>query len=186
MLSRTTVATMMTRRGKNVRRLYRGRRSTGLTWWSAVNPSTFPVLMSAPFSSRRTTSSLSPAAHAARKTQSAENLILRAICRGSAGSLLVSDCSQRLSCSALLKRAELERVSRDMFQSRMREPMGEIPRTQHTSTKPRWAPPPSPHPTAQTLNHLDERTETFVVIYYYYYYYYCYYHHRHCKIIEEW
>lgn len=70
--------------------------------------------MSAPFWSRRTTSSLSPAAHAARNTQSAENLILRAICRGWAGSLFVSDCSQRLSCSALLKRAELERVSRDI------------------------------------------------------------------------
>lgn len=70
--------------------------------------------MSAPFCSRRTTSSLSLAAHAARNTQSAENLILRAIWRGCAGSRFVSDCSQRFSCSARLNRAELERVSRDI------------------------------------------------------------------------
>lgn len=70
--------------------------------------------MSAPFCSKRTTSSLSLAAHAARNTQSAENLILRATWRGCAGSRFVSDCSQRFSCSARLNRAELERVSRDI------------------------------------------------------------------------
>ena len=85
-----------------------------LTWCKAVRPSTFPVLMSAPFWRRRMTSSLSPAAHAARNTQSAENLIFRATWRGWAGSRFVSDCSHRLSCSARLKRAELDLVSRDI------------------------------------------------------------------------
>lgn len=90
------------------------------TWCNAVRPSTFPVLISAPFWSKRTTSSLSPAAHAARNTQSAENLIFRATWRGWVGSRFVSDCSQRFSCSALLNRAELERLSRDIARKHAR------------------------------------------------------------------
>lgn len=73
--------------------------------------------MSAPFCNKRITSSLSPAAHAAKYTQSAENLILRSICLGCGGSRFVSDVSQRFNCSALLKRAELDRVSRDIIWS---------------------------------------------------------------------
>lgn len=97
-----------------------------------MRPSTFPVLISAPFWSKRTTSSLSPAAHAAKNTQSAENLILRATWRGWAGSRFVSDCSQRLSCSALLNRAELERLSTDIARNthdRTREPYNHFARS---------------------------------------------------------
>lgn len=50
---------------------------------------------------------MSPAAQAERKTQPSENWILRETCLAVGGSLLVSDSSQRRSCSALLKRAEL-------------------------------------------------------------------------------
>lgn len=54
-----------------------------LTWCRAVSPSTLAVLMSAPWSSSWTTSSLSPERQAARKTQPELNLILRPCsCRG--------------------------------------------------------------------------------------------------------
>lgn len=85
------------------------------TWCKAVRPSTFAVLMSAPFSSSLSTSSLSPAAHAAKNTQPDENLTLRDLCFGDTGSRFVSDSSHLFSCSALLNRAEFDRVSRDMF-----------------------------------------------------------------------
>jgi len=75
-------------------------------------PSTFPVLISAPFASNCKTSSLSLAAHAAKNIQSVENLILRATWRDCTGSRFVSDCSQRFSCSALLNIAEVKRLSR--------------------------------------------------------------------------
>lgn len=90
-------------------------RTTSLTWCRAVRPSTFAVSISAPFWSSRRTSSLSPAAHAAKNTQPDENFILRVFDLGETGSRFVSDCAQRFNCSALLKRAELERVSMDML-----------------------------------------------------------------------
>lgn len=103
----------------NSRRVYRWTcgcelRAT-LTWCRAVRPSTFAVSMSAPFCSSRSTSSLSPAAHAAKNTQPDENFILRVLDFGDTGSRFVSDWAHRFSCSALLNRAELERVSIDML-----------------------------------------------------------------------
>lgn len=85
------------------------------TWCRAVSPSTFVVLISAPCCNNRYTSSLSPAAHAARNTHPDEKFILRDFCFGDTGSLFVSESSHLLSCSALLKRAEFERVSMDMI-----------------------------------------------------------------------
>lgn len=86
-----------------------------LTWCKAVSPSTLAVFMSAPFWSSRSTSSLSPEAHAAKNTHPDENFILRDFVLGETGSRFVSDWAQRFNCSALLKRAELERVSMDML-----------------------------------------------------------------------
>ena len=63
--------------------------------------------MSAPWRMSFSTSSLSPAAHAERKTHPSENWILLESTRAEAGSLFVSDSSHLLSCSALLNRAEL-------------------------------------------------------------------------------
>lgn len=85
------------------------------TWCKAVNPSTLAVFISAPFWSSRRTSSLSPDAHAAKNTHPDENFILRVFVFGDTGSRFVSDCAQRFNCSALLKRAELERASMDML-----------------------------------------------------------------------
>lgn len=76
------------------------------TWWRAVRPSTLGVSMSAPWRMSLRTSSLSPAAQAERKTHPSENWIRLEDCRAVGGSLLVSDSSHRLSCSALLNRAE--------------------------------------------------------------------------------
>lgn len=85
------------------------------TWCRAVNPSTFAVSISAPCCKSLCTSSLSPAAHAAKNTQPEEKLIFRDFCFGWTGSRFVSDSSHRFNCSALLKRAELVRVSIDMI-----------------------------------------------------------------------
>lgn len=84
----------------------------GLTWCNAVNPSTLAVLMSVPCVSSRSTSSVSLAAHAARKTHPSLNWILFFLSWGAqAGTLFVSDCSHRFNCSALRKRALFDRVS---------------------------------------------------------------------------
>lgn len=85
------------------------------TWCRAVSPSTFAVSISAPCCKSLYTSSLSPAAHAAKNTQPEEKLIFRDFCLGYTGSRFVSDSSHRFNCSALLKRAELVRVSIDMI-----------------------------------------------------------------------
>ena len=84
------------------------------TWWSAVSPSTLAVSMSAPLPNSCFTSSLSPAAQAAKNTQPSLNPIRLFFDLGSPGSRKVSLSCHRFSCSALLIRAELERVSRDM------------------------------------------------------------------------
>ena len=79
-----------------------------------MSPSTLAVSMSAPLPSSCFTSSLSPAAQAAKNTQPSLNPIRLFLDLGSPGSRKVSLSCQRFSCSALLIRAELERVSRDM------------------------------------------------------------------------
>ena len=71
--------------------------------------------MSAPLPSNTFTSSLSPAAQAARNTQPSLNPILRDFLFGSLGSLKVSLSCHLFNCSALFMRAELDLVSRDML-----------------------------------------------------------------------
>ena len=71
-----------------------------------MSPSTLGVSMSAPCRMSLTTSSLSPAAQAERKTQPSENWMRLEDTRAVGSSLFVSDSSHLLSCSALLKRAE--------------------------------------------------------------------------------
>lgn len=85
------------------------------TWCRADNPSTFEVSISAPTLSKRRTSSLSPAAQAAKNTHSNENWIFLALFLGVLASRFVSDSSQRFSCSARLNSAELERFSNDIL-----------------------------------------------------------------------
>lgn len=89
-------------------------RGPPFTWCRAVSPSTLAVLISAPISSNLSTSSLSPAAHAAKKTQPEEKFTLRDLCLGDTGSRFVSDSSQRFSCSARFIRAEFVLLSRDI------------------------------------------------------------------------
>ena len=79
-----------------------------------MSPSTLAVSMSAPLPSSCFTSSLSPAAQAAKNTQPSLNPIRLFFDRGSPASRKVSLSCHRFSCSARLISAELERVSRDM------------------------------------------------------------------------
>lgn len=83
-----------------------------VTWCRAVNPSTLAVSMSAPpLLSMLRTSSLSPAAQAARKMHPAENLTFRALAFfGNTDSRLVSESSYRLSCSTRFEKAVLFRA----------------------------------------------------------------------------
>lgn len=86
------------------------------TWCSAVNPSTFAVSMSTPFSMRCNMSSLSPDRQAARNTQPEENFTFRVL--GSFGKFdarFVSESSHRFSCSARFDTAELLRASNDIL-----------------------------------------------------------------------
>ena len=81
-----------------------------------MSPSTLAVSISAPLVSRiLATSSLSAAAHAARKTHPSLNWILFSALNlerlGWLGSLAVSLSPQRFSCSARLNRALVERWS---------------------------------------------------------------------------
>ena len=91
------------------------------TWCNAVNPSTLAVSISAPFPTNRSTSSLSAAAHAAKKTHPSVNCTLDFLALPvlvvllSEDSLDVSDSCQRLSCSARLNRADVDRVSNDVI-----------------------------------------------------------------------
>lgn len=73
------------------------------------------VSISAPCSTKRSTSSLSPAAHAARNTHPEENFTFCGRCRGAADARFVSESSQRFNCSARLNSAELDRVSIDIL-----------------------------------------------------------------------
>ena len=86
-----------------------------LTWCNAVKPSIFAVSMSAPLLINFSTSSLSEAAQAARKTHPSVNWILGSFLLGSVGSWLVLDSPQRFNCSALLKRAEEFRFSKEFI-----------------------------------------------------------------------
>uniref|UniRef100_A0A6B0U3D4 Putative secreted protein n=1 Tax=Ixodes ricinus TaxID=34613 RepID=A0A6B0U3D4_IXORI len=87
-------------------------------WCKAVSPSTLVVLISAPLSSRRETSAVSPAAQAARNMHPSLNLIFCGLSGGrSALSWLVSESSQRFSCSFLLKSELLGRDSKDITRS---------------------------------------------------------------------
>ena len=79
-----------------------------------MSPSTLAVSMSAPLPSSCFTSSLSPAAQAAKNTQPSLNPIRLFFDRGSPASRKVSLSCHLFSCSARLISAELERVSRDM------------------------------------------------------------------------
>jgi hypothetical protein len=99
------------------------------TWCKAVSPSTLAVSMSAPLLSSLSTSSKSPEAQAARKTQPAENLTLRRSRFGTVDSAFVFDSSHSLSCSARLNSAELDRFSRDISE-RVTSTLNV--RTQHT------------------------------------------------------
>lgn len=93
------------------------------TWCKAVSPSTFAVSMSAPLLSSLSTSSKSPEAQAARKTQPAENRTLRRSRFGTVDSAFVFDSSHSLSCSARLNSAELDRFSRDISERVTSTPM---------------------------------------------------------------
>ena len=86
-----------------------------LTWCKAVKPSILAVSMSAPLLINFSTSSLSEAAQAARKTHPSVNWILGSFLLGSVGSWLVLDSPQRFNCSALLKRAEEFRFSKEFI-----------------------------------------------------------------------
>lgn len=76
-----------------------------LTWWSAVRPSTFAVLMSAPRSRSFFTSSLSPLEQAAKNTHPSWNLTLFELGLGLPDSLFVSESSQRFNCWCLRNKA---------------------------------------------------------------------------------
>ena len=89
---------------------------TVLTWCRAVSPSMLAVSMSAPLFWSLSTSSLSEAAQAAKKTQPSVNWILCDLRLGSEGSVLVSLSDHRFSCSALLKRADELRFSSEVIQ----------------------------------------------------------------------
>ena len=86
------------------------------TWWRAVSPSTLAVSISAPLRINLSTSSRSEAAQEARKTQPSVNWILRARFEpGSVDSFDVSLSCHLFYCSALLKRADVDRVSSDIL-----------------------------------------------------------------------
>ena len=86
------------------------------TWWRAVSPSTLAVSISAPLRINLSTSSRSEAAQEARKTQPSVNWILRARFEpGSVDSFDVSLSCHLFNCSALLKRADVDRVSSDIL-----------------------------------------------------------------------
>lgn len=99
--------------GHHIRTLYMYKRGGGCqrTACRAVRPSTLAVSMSAPLSSRRSTSCLSPAAHAAKKMHPSLKLTRRGLLLSVSSCLLVSLSCQRLNCSALLNGAEFERLS---------------------------------------------------------------------------
>ena len=95
------------------------------TWCRAVRPSTLAVSMSVPLEIRFLTSSLSPAAQAARNTQPSLNPILLFLRFKSPGSRNVSLSCHRFNCSALFIRAELDLVSSDMLAAELGCPPAE-------------------------------------------------------------
>ena len=96
---------------------------TRCTWCRAVRPSTLAVSMSVPLEIRFLTSSLSPAAQAARNTQPSLNPILLFLRFKSPGSRNVSLSCHRFNCSALFIRAELDLVSSDMLAAELGCPL---------------------------------------------------------------
>ena len=86
-----------------------------LTWCKAVSPSMLAVSISAPRFNSLSTSSLSEAAHAAKKTQPSVNWILWDFRLGSEGSWFVSLSCHLFNCSALLNKAEELRFSREVM-----------------------------------------------------------------------
>ena len=86
-----------------------------LTWCKAVSPSILAVSMSAPRFWSLSTSSLSDAAQAAKKTQPSVNWILCDFRLGSESWELVSLSDHLFNCSALLKRAEEFRFSNEVI-----------------------------------------------------------------------
>ena len=88
-----------------------------LTWCRAVSPSMLAVSISAPRFNSLSTSSLSEAAHAAKKTQPSVNWILWDFRLGSEGSWFVSLSCHLFNCSALLNKAEELRFSREVMVS---------------------------------------------------------------------
>ena len=86
-----------------------------LTWCKAVKPSILAVSISAPRFNSLSTSSLSEAAHAAKKTQPSVNWILWDFRFGSEGWVLVSLSLHRFNCSALLNKAEELRFSNEVI-----------------------------------------------------------------------
>ena len=99
--------------------------NTRCTWCRAVRPSTLAVSMSVPLEIRFLTSSLSPAAQAARNTQPSLNPILLFLRFKSPGSRNVSLSCHRFNCSALFIRAELDLVSSDMLAAELDCPPAE-------------------------------------------------------------
>ena len=86
-----------------------------LTWCRAVSPSMLAVSISAPRFWSLSTSSLSEAAQAAKKTQPSVNWILCDFRFGSESWELVSLSDHLFNCSALLKRAEEFRFSNEVI-----------------------------------------------------------------------